>query len=416
VRHAALAGCLAGFFQALAARPDFWGFVSIPLVAATVTWAHVWFAMKMVFYPLEFVGVARPWLGWQGIVPRKSGKMADIVMRNTLDKVASLSEIFHEMAPDAIAAQITRHLDSRIEPFLDGVVRAAQPALWEKLPPAMRQPFYDQARALLPGLMQRLMAAMGERIGELIDLRGMIVHRLEREKALIVRTFLEVGDREVRFVVSSSFWIGMFFGTVQMIAWYFLPYRFGLPLYGCALGYLTNWVALNMVFRPLNPVRLGPFKLQGLFLRRQAAVSEKFAALATEEMVTVKAVMTEIMTGARAPRARALIEEHLTPLLESGMAGMMLKSLGPDALPALRRAIVERSIEASLEAVSDPAFNLERAAGLGAIFASRMKAMTPAEFQDVLRPAFHEDEWIIIFLGAVFGFLAGWVQLVVGFQ
>jgi len=34
----------------------------------------------------------------------------------------------------------------------------------------------------------------------------------------------------------------------------------------------------------------------------------------------------------------------------------------------------------------------------------------------VLRPAFHEDEWIIIALGALFGFLAGWAQLVVGFR
>jgi uncharacterized membrane protein YheB (UPF0754 family) len=407
---------LAGFFQTLWSRPDFWGFVSIPLVAATVTWAHVWFAMKMVFYPLEFVGVARPWLGWQGIVPRKSGKMADVVMRNTLDRVASLSEIFRELAPEAIAARVSQHLHARIEPFLDAAVGAAQPALWEKLPPAMRQPFYDQARSLLPGLMEKLLAAMEERIAELIDLRAMIVRRLERDKALIVRVFLEVGAREIRFIVSSSFWIGMFFGCIQMLAWYFLPYRLGLPLYGCALGYLTNWVALNMVFRPLNPVRLGPLRIQGLFLRRQAAVSDTFAVLATEEMITVETVMKEIMTGERSAHTRALIEEHLTPLLESGMAGMMLKSLGPDALQSIRRAIAERAIEESLTALADPAFNRERAQSLRAVFASRMKAMTAAEFQDVLRPAFHEDEWIIIFLGALFGFLAGWVQLVVGFQ
>jgi uncharacterized membrane protein YheB (UPF0754 family) len=413
---AAAWAALAGFWATLYARPEFWGFVSIPLVAAIVTWAHVWFAMKMVFYPLEFVGIAKPWLGWQGIVPRKAGKMADVVMRNTLDKVVSPSEIFREVNPAAIAAQIGKHLSTRIEPFLDGVIGEAKPGLFEKLPPAMREPFYEQGRGQLPGLLARLLAAIEERVEELIDLRGMIVRRLERDKALIVRTFQEVGDRELRFIVSSSFWIGMFFGTIQMIAWYFLPSRWGLPIYGAALGYFTNWVALNMVFRPLDPIRIGPWKLQGLFLRRQAAVSEKFAALATAEMLTVQTIMTEIMSGERSVRARALIEEHLTPILETGMAGMMLRSLGPDVLPAVRRVMVEHAVRASLEAIADPAFVRERAQGLARIFAERMKAMSPAEFQDVLRPAFHEDEWIIIALGALFGFLAGWVQLVVGFQ
>ncbi len=407
---------LAGFFQVLWARPDFWGFVSIPIVAAVVTWAHVWFAMKMVFYPVEFVGLAPPWLGWQGIVPRKATKMADIVMRNTLDKIASLSEIFEKLAPEAIAARITAHLTERIERFIDEVVGAAQPAMWEKLPAAMRQPFYDQARALLPEVMQRLMTSMRERIGELIDLRGMIVRRFTQERGLIVHVFLEVGSREIRFIVSSSFWIGMFFGAIQMVAWYFLPYRFGLPLYGCALGYLTNWVALNMVFRPLHPIRLGPFRIQGLFLRRQAEVSERFAAIAAEEILTTEAVMTEILAGERAERARALCEEHLTPLLETGMTGMMVKALGPEAVAQLRRAIVDHAIREALAALADPEFNRARAVGLAEVIASRMKGMSPAEFQDVLRPAFHEDEWIIIFLGALFGFLAGWVQLVVGFQ
>jgi len=171
-----------------------------------------------------------------------------------------------------------------------------------------------------------------------------------------------------------------------------------------------------MVFRPLDPVRIGPWRLQGLFLRRQAPVSERFAALATAEMVTVRAVMTEIMTGEHAARARELIEQHLTPAARERRGGDGAEVAGTRrparVAPAIRRPVdpcVARRARRS-------GVQRERASGLAEIFATRMKAMTPAEFQDVLRPAFHEDEWIIIFLGAVFGFLAGWVQLVVGFQ
>lgn len=42
----------------------------------------------------------------------------------------------------------------------------------------------------------------------------------------------------------------------------------------------------------------------------------------------------------------------------------------------------------------------------------KMRAMTPEEFEGVLRPAFQQDEWILITVGAVLGFLVGELQVV----
>jgi len=69
-----------------------------------------------------------------------------------------------------------------------------------------------------------------------------------------------------------------------------------------------------------------------------------------------------------------------------------------------------------LQPLSETEFNHDRARVIAAIFSSRMKAMSAREFQDLLRPAFQEDEWIVIFLGGVLGALAGWVQLITGFS
>jgi hypothetical protein len=41
-----------------------------------------------------------------------------------------------------------------------------------------------------------------------------------------------------------------------------------------------------------------------------------------------------------------------------------------------------------------------------------MAGLPPDEFEAVLRPAFQEDEWILILVGAVLGGLAGLGQLV----
>lgn len=399
------------------AMPNHWGIASIPLVAATVTWAHVWVAMKMVFYPLEFVGVAKPWLGWQGIVPRKAGKMAGIMVDNALAKLGSLTEVFREMEPEAIARHITTAIVDNIEDFIDEIMNERNRVLWENLPVSLKKRVYAQVRKQMPEIMDKMVADMGENIEDLMDLRHMIISHMENDKALVVRMFLEVGRNEVNFVVNSSFVIGFVLGTVQMVAWCFYPVSWSLPLIGAALGYLTNWIAINMVFRPLDPVMVGKWRIQGVFLKRQAEVSEKFAQLATVEMMSIRQIMTEVMTGKRSDRTRALIRRHVSPLLEGGVVRTAMQlTVGPSEYAELKKTVTNKAMIMSLQPVQDPKFNRERAHIIEKIFSDRMKLMSPKEFQDLLRPAFEEDEWIVIVMGAIMGFVAGWAQLILGFN
>jgi uncharacterized membrane protein YheB (UPF0754 family) len=407
---------LVEFWLHLRALPNFWGFVTIPIVAAVVTWAHVWFAMKMVFYPLEFVGIWKPWIGWQGIVPRKAGKMAGIVVDNTLSKLGSLSEIFREMDPDKIARHVTEGLSERIEDMVDEIMNEKNRVFWENLPVSFKKRVYARVRRQMPEVMENLVRDLGDNIEDLIDLKAMVVRQMEGDKALVVRVFQEVGSPEINFIVTSSFWIGLTFGLVQMTLWYWFPWNMGLPLYGAALGYATNWLALAMVFRPLNPIKIGPWRLQGLFLKRQPEISEKFAELSTLEMVSLKHLVNEMLTGKYSERTRALIRRHISPLLEGGVVRTAIQlTVGPTGYAALKRTIVEKAAALSLQPLDNPQFNADRAKVIASIFSSRMKAMSSKEFQDLLRPAFQEDEWIVIALGAVLGALCGWLQLVFGF-
>ena len=407
---------LSAFLAHLYAMPHFWGLVTIPIVAAVVTWAHVWLAMKMVFYPLEFVGVLKPWLGWQGIVPRKAGKMAGIVVDNTLAKLGSLSEIFREMEPERIAQHVSEGLIDRIEEMVDEIMHDKNRVFWENLPISFKRRVYARVRRQIPQAMEGLVIDLGENIEDLIDLRGMVIRQMESDRAFVVRVFLDVGDREVAFVVTSSFWIGLTLGFVQMFLWYFYPSNWGLPIYGAVLGYATNWIALAMVFRPLNPIKIGPWRLQGLFLKRQPEIAEKFAELAAQEMVSLKHLVNEMLTGTDSDRTRALIRRHVSPLLEGGVVRTAIQlAVGPTGYASLKRTIVEKAALLSLQPLSNAQFNRDRGIVISSIFSHRMKAMSAKEFQDLLRPAFQEDEWIVIVMGGVMGFVAGWLQLVLGF-
>ncbi len=405
------------FWHSIAARPDFWGFVMIPIVAAVVTWVHVWMAMQLVFHPLDFIGYKPLYLGWQGVIPRKTNKMASIVVDKTLVKLGSLDEVFREMEPEKIAAHVSEAVLSRIEELTDEIVSERHAILWENLPMVVKNQVYSRMRRQIPEIMDNLVQAISANIDDLMDIKDMVIRQLNTERGMMVRVFKEVGSKEIRFIVNASFWIGLGFGLLQMVLWYFFPWHWGLPLYAAVLGAATNWLALTMVFRPLHPIKIGPWSLQGVFLKRQDEVADHFARLTTIEMLSVRHLMTEILMGPRAHRTKQLIKKHMSPLLNSGIIRTTAQlTIGPQGYVDLKETIADKAIHMTMEPISQPAFNRDRAKIIEKIFSERMRALTSVEFQDLLRPAFQEDEWIFVVLGLVTGLIAGLIQMSLGFQ
>lgn len=397
--------------DSLFSYPDFWKILSIPFVAGAVGWITNWAAVQMTFYPLEFIGI-RPFFGWQGIIPSKVEKMSAIVVDKTLQKLGSLEEFFREMEPEKIAAHLTRSVQARIEEYVDEVMTERNAVLWENLPLAVRRRIYARARRAIPVVMDSLVDEISRNLEHLVDMKHMIIERMSGDKALMVRMFRDVGEPEFRFVTNSGFYFGFLFGLIQVPVFILLPGNWVLPVFGFIVGIATNWLALNVIFRPLNPVQVGPFRIQGLFLRRQKDVAESFARLTTEELVTLRNIMYQVVNGPRGDRTKALIKRQLKPLLNGGFIRTAAQiTVGPGGYADLKRAVEDKAMDLAVEPFEDEHFNRERSAIIERLMRDRMKALSAEDFQDLLRPAFQEDEWILILVGGFLGTLAGTAQL-----
>ena len=407
------------FWQQLLARPDFWAFITIPLVASVVTWLHVWMALKMVFYPISFWGVKLGGLplGWQGIVPRKAGKISGILVDQSLSKIGSLDEFFRQMKPDEMAEFISETLMENIEEFIDEVMAERNRTLWENLPQAIKRRIYQHVRKQIPNIMENLVTELTFNVENLVDMRQMVVSQMENDRALMVRMFLRVGQKEINFIWHISAAIGLFFGIIQMGVWLVVPWHWTLVFWAAMWGFLTNWLAILMVFHPIEPKKIMGITFHGAFMRRQEEVSEVFAHVSTRELFTIKQIMTEMMFGPKADKTRKVVKRHVSKMLDSPLVRTTIQmTMGWEEYAKLKDTIIDKSIEATMVPISDPDLNESRAAKVNELFLDRMKKLTPQEFQNLLRPAFQEDEWILIVLGGVTGALAGWVQLVLGFK
>jgi len=388
--------------------------ISIPIIAGLVGWVTNWLAIQLTFYPIKFIGI-RPIFGWQGIIPSKARKMAEICVDSTLTKLGTVSEIIEQMDPKIISAHILSNISPRNEELVDEIMRKRHQTLWQNLPKSLKTMVYKRVSSQLPIIMNELVNDISPKIESLFDLKLMVIEKLEQDTSLLNKIFLQCGKQEFKFIVKSGLWFGFLFGLPQLALWYFFSSPWVLPICGFLVGWATNWVALNMIFRPVQKINIAGLTLHGLFLKRQDEVSEAFCKIITEEILTVDQVVNSMLTGPNAARTRAIVQKHFENLVDEAVGiikPLTQIAMGPKGFSEIKEDTGYKAIDLSTEILKDPLFNQQRAQAVQVIMEERMKQLPPEDFQELLRPCFQEDEIKLIAIGGVLGALAGIVQLI----
>lgn len=394
-------------------NPEFWKYASIPTLAAFIGWFTNWIAIKLSFYPLHFVGIP-PYLGWQGIIPRKAAKMAKISVEASLAKIGTPREVYQQMDPATLSRHINHILSLWIKPYTKDILFEQYPQLWKLLPAKIKERIYDEVAAKLPAVVDDLVYDLGENIDDILDLEHLAVEELTNNRKLLVRIFQECGEREFRFIINSGIYFGALFGFIQMLVWMQAQLGWILPTFGVLVGLATNWIALQIIFRPVEPIRFGPLVLQGLFLKRQREVARVWCKIVTEEILTLEKISDNMLNGPHSERTRELISGHVEGVIDKALSNNRAAIeliVGPNKLGRVRSSISSKAIAVFGMPFNDAAFAEDRRQVVENMLFEKMVAMSPEEFQDLLRPAFQEDEAKLIAVGGALGAMAGFIQL-----
>lgn len=259
-----------------------WQYATIPLFAGAVGWLTNKVAVEMIFAPIEFWGLPlrrypnQPlgWIGWQGIVPCKAGVMASRLTDIVTSKLLDVKQVFARIRPQRFSELLAPGVDKIAEQVVgemvpsgttrDVALGAARGALRGLPPEAQRE-----LEELRLRYVRDIVRDVQRRADELLDLDNLMVSGLVREKRMLVDLFKRCGKAELSFLVDSGLGFGMALGLIQMLAWLVYERAWTLAAGGAIVGYLTNLIALKLIFEPVEPTRIGPFTVQGMFLRRQ---------------------------------------------------------------------------------------------------------------------------------------------------
>jgi uncharacterized membrane protein YheB (UPF0754 family) len=385
----------------------------IPLISALVGWLTNVVAIKMMFHPIEFVGIP-PYLGWQGVVPANALRLAKVSNALITQKLLSLRQLFDQtFSADTFAGKLGAVIDDVTEQVIDEVANKHAKPMWDNAGEFMQNKVREQVRSEVIEVSRAIAMDMADDIDTIMDIEKTVLEAMERHKALMGEMFYDVGHREFKFIERSGLFFGFLFGIFQMLIWVLYPAPWILPAAGFCVGYLTNWIAIRLVFSPREPVKLGRMTVQGLFHKRQNEVAEAFGRIVATRVLNADNIVATVMDGDGATRMNEIVEQRISDLIAKYEAHPMAKLVLPEEeRPALRAELLERiKTEWPKPGGFFHTFAAE-SVDLQGELERRMKALDRESYEGVLRPAFRQDEWKLIAAGAVLGTTAGVLQLV----
>nr|WP_324190160.1 hypothetical protein [Nocardia cyriacigeorgica] len=414
--------------------------MTIPLFTGVIGYITNWTGVLMLFRPIAFHGIHVPGLralypflpkriqvlpllsydgrmGWQGIVPSRADKMASIAVDKGLSKLGSVADFYRELEPDALAEHLASIADEQIRDIVEEILRREHPQLWYNLPSQVREMVHDRVRAQLPDILRQLTVELGENIDQLLDVKQMVIRYFQARPQLLNQLFQVLGAKELRFMQNFGFYFGAPMGAVlvavlHLTGW---PTLAVLPIGGVIIGWVVNWVGINMIFAPAEPKWWCPWR-QGLLIKRQPEITAGYAELVSGQVVTVANIGDELLNGPRSDRTMQMLEDTLRPAADRalGPARSAVKFvLGSREYDALQSTITSEAMAIAPIAFADPDFNIRQGKQINDYIAKQMSALSPNDFVEMLRSAIKQDEWLLFVHGGVLGLFAGYAHILV---
>lgn len=184
-----------------------------------------------------------------------------------------------------------------------------------------------------------------------------------------------------------------------------------IPFISAFIGYLTNIVAIKLLFWPQRPIVLGGFKLQGLLPKRQADIARSVGEIVEKELLSLEDVLAKINTPQMyrkiTAKLVAVARDRLNSVMPSIIPSRFIRVMG-DNLERVLRQEVPNLIRQVLESESE---YIGREIRIKRIVEEKINSFDLNKLERMIREVSSSELRFIEILGGILGLIIGIFQV-----
>jgi len=192
------------------------------------------------------------------------------------------------------------------------------------------------------------------------------------------------------------------------------PSLYILPILAALIGWITNFLAIKMLFYPHQPKNILGLTFQGVFPKRQAQIAENLGDLVANELFSMKDVAKKIEDLSTQPEALEEVGKRIEKTIRGKlisafpMLSMFLSDEMIEKVTNLFKGELEDFLRVSAQGL---AVKMEESLDIQAVVREKVQAFSANKIEELLIGFMEQEFRFIEKIGAVLGFLIGCVQV-----
>ena len=185
---------------------------------------------------------------------------------------------------------------------------------------------------------------------------------------------------------------------------------------GAMIGWITNYIAIKMLFRPYKEINLGLFKIQGLIPKRKSEIAVSIADTVQKELISLKDVTNSLDADELEERMGTMIDKILNEKLESELTRrfpMLAMFLSEEMLNKIKSMIKGAILENKYTIIETFTKYLEEKVDFREIIKENVEAFSLEKLEEITYSLASRELKHIEVIGAILGGIIGVFQFAV---
>lgn len=186
-----------------------------------------------------------------------------------------------------------------------------------------------------------------------------------------------------------------------------------MVLIGAWIGWITNWLAIKMLFHPYEEKHFLCFKLQGVIPKRKKDIGSGIARVVEQELISLKDLLQQMDTELIFQNIEKMMDEYLEQNLEMEIqkafpfAAMFL---GKDSLEKIKSLIKQGVLSKKNEICSMFINHLEENIDIQKMITDKISSFSFEKVEEIILSLAKKELKHIEWIGAVLGAFIGGLQ------
>jgi uncharacterized membrane protein YheB (UPF0754 family) len=189
-----------------------------------------------------------------------------------------------------------------------------------------------------------------------------------------------------------------------------------IPVISAFIGWVTNLVAIKMLFHPKKPLYILGINFQGIFPKRQEQFAIKLGKLVSEQLLSFNDIESKLTNPANLQKMMPHVEQQIDQFLRVKLADtmpMISMFIGDKTIEKLKTAITSELESLFPTLIKNYTGSLKQDLDLEKIVTEKVKNFSSDQLEDILYQVMAREFRFVEIIGGVLGFLIGLFQIAI---